>query len=140
MGRYKKLLPDPKILASKILKKRTEVQKGSEMDLVYTIINAIETMKKIQPDMSLQGMLTFYTVKALEFEEGCATVKQISERLSIPSSSAGKLVKSHTLMTRYGVKGSQLLKTMENPSNRQSTLVQMTLQGNKALPGVKVKS
>ena len=105
----------------------------TEMDRLYTIIRACEEMKEINTNMSIHSMLTFFTVKLLEYEEGEATVKQISQRLKITSSAAGKLVKSHSKTTRYGISGSQLLKTMEHPANRQSTLVKFTPKGQKAL-------
>jgi DNA-binding MarR family transcriptional regulator len=109
------------------------LSKRDELDRIYFITNAIETMTKIQPTMSPKGMLTFLTMAALEIEEGSVTVKQISERLDTNSSAAGKLVKSHTLATRIGTPGSQLLLTMEDPANRKSTRIKMTVKGSKAL-------
>ena len=105
----------------------------NEIEKLQIIVNALEVMQDLQPNISIQGMLTFFTVRALEFEEGEASVKQLSKRLDTTSSHAAKLVKSHTATTRYGIAGSQLLKTMENPQNRQSTLVQMTVKGRNAL-------
>ena len=104
-----------------------------EVEKLHTVINALEQMQKINGNMSLKGMLTFFTVKLLEYEEGQATVKQVSDRLKTSSSSAGKLVKSHTLLTRHGATGSGLLKTMEDPVNRQSTRIQLTQKGKDAL-------
>ena len=106
---------------------------GTEIDRLYTIIRACEEMKEIKSNMSIQSMLTFFTVKLLEHEEGEASVKQLAKRLNTTSSHAAKLVKSHSSTTRYGITGSKLLKTMENPQNRQSTLVKMTPKGQKAL-------
>lgn len=104
-----------------------------EVEKLHTVINALEQMQKINGNMSLKGMLTFFTVKLLEYEEGQATVKEVSARLNTSSSGAGKLVKSHTLLTRHGATGSGLLKTMEDPANRQSTRIQFTQKGKDAL-------
>ena len=105
----------------------------SELERLYATVQAMEVMKEIQPTISVQAMLSFFYVRILEHEEGEASVKQISQRLSMVSSQAAKAVKSHKAITRNGTVGSRLLKTMENPSNRQSTLVQMTVKGEKAL-------
>ena len=114
-------------------KKQESNMDKKEVKNLHTVINALEQMQKINGNMSLRGMLTFFTVKLLEYEEGQATVKQISQRLKTNSSAAGKLVKSHTFLTRHGTIGSGLLKTMEDPANRQSTRIQFTQKGNEAL-------
>lgn len=92
---------------------------------IAVLIRALETLRRLDPDMPIQYAVSFLTVVQ---NEGLS-VGELSERLGIAQSSASRNVAALSRWRSFGKPGHGLVQAEEDPRERRRKLVTLTETG-----------
>ena len=92
---------------------------------IATLIQVLEVLRRLDPDMPIQYVLSFLTVAQ---NEGLS-IRELSERLGIAQSSASRNVAALSRWRGTGKPGHGLVLSREDPRERRRKVVTLTAGG-----------
>lgn len=92
---------------------------------IATLIQVLEVLRRLDPDMPIQYALSFLTVAQ---NEGLS-IRELSERLGIAQSSASRNVAALSRWRGPGKPGHDLVLSEEDPRERRRKVVTLTAEG-----------